>query len=48
MSPPPEDDRRELRDRIAAAVAQGVSREALLIIVRIIAREVWRQGPWLW
>lgn len=43
MPPPEEDDHhREFWRRIAAAVAQGLSREVLVIILR----EVWRQGPW--
>jgi hypothetical protein len=40
-TPPPE-DARQLWRAIAAAIAQGLSREALLIIVK----EVVRQGPW--
>jgi len=35
--PPPEDDR-QLWRAIAAAIAQGLSREALLIIVREVSR----------
>jgi hypothetical protein len=35
--PPPEDDRKLWR-AIAAAIAQGLSREALLIIVREVTR----------
>jgi hypothetical protein len=43
VSAPPKDDHREAwRSRITAAIAQGLSRELLLIILR----EVWRQGPW--
>jgi hypothetical protein len=43
MATSPEgDDRREFWRRMVAAVAQGVSREALVIILK----EVWRQGPW--
>lgn len=43
MPAPSEDDHRELWRRVIAAIAQGLSREALVIIVR----EVLRQGPWL-
>jgi hypothetical protein len=43
MASPSEGDHREFWRKIAAAVAQGLSREVLVIIVR----EVWRQGPWL-
>ena len=43
-SPEGDGHRRELRQRIAAAIAQGLSREVLVIILR----EVWRQGPWHW
>lgn len=39
--PPPEDDRQFWR-AIAAAIAQGLSREALLVILK----GVLRQGPW--
>jgi hypothetical protein len=42
MASPSEYDRREFWRRVMAAIAQGVSREALVIILR----EVWRQGPW--
>ena len=44
--PPPsdEDNRQSWRSRIAAAIAQGLSRELLVIIVR----EVLRQGPWFY
>ena len=43
MPPPPEDDHRESwRSKMAAAIAQGLSRELLVIILK----EVWRQGPW--
>ena len=44
MASPSEGDHREWRQRIAAAIAQGLSREVLVIILR----EVWRQGPWHW
>ncbi len=44
MPPPPEGDHREFWRRMADAVAQGLTREALVIILR----EVWRQGPWHW
>ena len=44
MSTPPEaeDHRREFWRRITDAVAQSLSREVLVIILR----EVWRHGPW--
>ncbi len=42
MASPSEGDHPEFWQRIAAAIAQGLSREALVIIVR----EVLRQGPW--
>ena len=42
MAESPEGDRREFWRRIADAIAQGLSREALVIILR----EVWRHGPW--
>jgi hypothetical protein len=42
MPPSPEGDYRELWRRITDAIAQGLSREILVIILR----EVWRQGPW--
>jgi hypothetical protein len=42
MSKSPEGDHREFWRRVADAIAQGLSREALVIILR----EVWRSGPW--
>jgi hypothetical protein len=42
MPTPTENDRRDLWRRAAGVIAQALSREALVIILR----EVWRQGPW--
>lgn len=42
MPSPPEGDHREFWRRMADAIAQGLSREVLVIILR----EVWRHGPW--
>jgi hypothetical protein len=43
MTTPPEGKgRREFWRRVTDAVAQALSREALVIVLR----EVWRQGPW--
>jgi hypothetical protein len=43
MPPPSDDDHRhEFWRRVTDAVAQGLSREVLVIILR----EVWRHGPW--
>ena len=42
MATPPEGNHREFWRRVTDAIAQGLSREVLVIILR----EVWRSGPW--
>ena len=42
MPSSPEGDHREFWRRVTDAIAQGLSREVLVIILR----EVWRHGPW--
>jgi hypothetical protein len=41
-SPSPPKDDRQLWRTVGAAIVQGLSREALVVILR----EIWRGGPW--